>query len=434
MKALLVGSGGREHALAWRLSRSPQVTELWVAGGNSGTAQVAANLPVNPEDVDGVVAAAQSLNIDLAVIGPEQPLAAGIVDRLTAMGIPAFGPTQAAAQLEVSKSFAREVMRQAGVPGPEFQVFNDRQSALDFLSRHRQPVAVKADGLAAGKGVALCLDPASAAAAVRACMDDRVFGAAGDTVVIEELLRGPEVSVFAFSDGENLSALAAACDYKAAGDGDQGPNTGGMGSFTPPAFWTEELAATVKNAIMQPVIAEIARRGVPYRGMLYAGLMFTAAGPKVLEFNCRFGDPEAQVILPLLESDPVAVMAACLTGKLAQTPVSWGRQRHLGVVMASGGYPGAYATGLPITGLETDSSDAADTLVFHAGAQLAEGAAGSKEVVTAGGRVLTVVGRGDSLAAAREGAYRRAQKIHFANAYYRRDIGDLSVGQRGGWQ
>jgi len=433
LKLLLVGSGGREHALAWRLSRSPQVTSLWVAGGNSGTGQVAANLPVNPEDVDGVVAAAQSLNIDLAVIGPEQPLAAGIVDRLTAIGIPAFGPTQAAAQLEVSKSFAREVMRQAGVPGPEFQVFKDRQSALDFLSRHRQPVAVKADGLAAGKGVILCPDPATAAAAVRACMEDRIFGPAGDTVVIEELLRGPEVSVFAFSDGENLSALVAAGDYKAAEDGDRGPNTGGMGSFSPPAFWTAEMAATVKTEIMQPVITAMAHRGVPYKGMLYAGLMFTAAGPKVLEFNCRFGDPEAQVILPLLESDPVAVMSACIDSRLAQTPVHWGRQSHLGVVMVSGGYPGPYATGFPITGLDAASSDSADTLVFHAGAQLAEGAEGRQEVVTAGGRVLTVVGRGDALPIARERAYRRAQEIHFANAYYRRDIGDLSVGQRRGW-
>ena len=433
MKLLLVGSGGREHALAWRLSRSPQVTGLWVAGGNSGTAQVAANLPVNPEDGDGVVAAARSLNIDLAVIGPEQPLAEGIVDRLTVMGIPAFGPTQAAAQLEVSKSFAREVMRQAGVPGPEFQVFNDRQAALDFLSRHRQPVAVKADGLAAGKGVILCPDPATAAAAVRACMDDRIFGPAGDTVVIEELLHGPEVSVFAFSDGENLSELVAACDYKAVEDGDGGPNTGGMGSFSPPAFWTAELAAAVKTEIMQPVITAMAHRGVPYRGMLYAGLMFTAAGPKVLEFNCRFGDPEAQVILPLLESEPVAVMSACIDGKLAQTPVHWGRQSHLGVVMVSGGYPGPYATGFPITGLEADSADNADTLVFHAGAQLADGADGGRRVVTAGGRVLTVVGRGDALDTAREVAYRRAQEIHFANAYYRRDIGDLSVGQRQGW-
>ena len=434
MKLLLVGSGGREHALAWRLSRSPQVTGLWVAGGNSGTAQVAANLPVNPEDVDGVAAAAQSLNIDLVVIGPEQPLAAGIVDRLTAMGIPAFGPTQAAAQLEGSKSFAREVMRQAGVPGPEFQVFNDRQAALDFLSRHRQPVAVKADGLAAGKGVILCHDPATAAAAIRSCMDDRIFGAAGDTVVIEEMLHGPEVSVFAFCDGENLSALVAACDYKAVEDGDCGPNTGGMGSFSPPAFWSAEMSAAVKTEIMQPVITAMAHRGVPYKGMLYAGLMVTAAGPKVLEFNCRFGDPEAQVILPLLESDPVTVMSACIDGNLAQTPVHWGRQHHLGVVMVSGGYPGPYATGFPITGLDADNADNADTLVFHAGAQLAAGADDGRRVVTAGGRVLTVVGRGDSLAIAREGAYCRAQEIHFANAYYRRDLGDLSVGQRQGWQ
>ena len=427
MKVLLVGSGGREHALAWRLKRSPRLTDLWVAGGNAGTAQVATNLKVNPEDVAAVADAARSLGVDLVVVGPEQPLADGLVDRLGSIGIPAFGPSRAAAQLEASKSFARQVMQDAGIPSPEYRVFRDRSLALDFLHSHRGQVVVKADGLAAGKGVALCSSTEEAVIAVMGCMDDRIFGAAGDIVVIEEWLRGAEVSVFGFSDGENVSNLVAACDYKPIGEGDTGPNTGGMGSFTPPVFWNPQLAEEVSRTIMEPIIGAMAQQGAPYRGMLYAGLMFTQSGPKVLEFNCRFGDPETQVILPLLESDPIEVMTACIEGNLSQTQVCWGAQAHLGVVMVSGGYPGPYATGLEITGLNEENSD---TMVFQAGTQLTADNGG--RVVTSGGRVLTVVGRGDSLPQAREAAYRRVEQIHFQNVYYRRDIGDLSTGYRKG--
>ena len=427
MKVLLVGSGGREHALAWRLKRSPRLTDLWVAGGNAGTAQVATNLKVNPEDVAAVADAARSLGVDLVVVGPEQPLADGLVDRLGSIGIPAFGPSRAAAQLEASKSFARQVMQDAGIPSPEYRVFRDRSLALDFLHSHGGQVVVKADGLAAGKGVALCSSTEEAVIAVMGCMDDRIFGAAGDIVVIEEWLRGAEVSVFGFSDGENVSNLVAACDYKPIGEGDTGPNTGGMGSFTPPVFWNPQLAEEVSRTIMEPIIGAMAQQGAPYRGMLYAGLMFTQSGPRVLEFNCRFGDPETQVILPLLESDPIEVMTACIEGNLSQTQVCWGAQAHLGVVMVSGGYPGPYATGLEITGLNEEDSD---TIVFQAGTQLTADNGG--RVVTSGGRVLTVVGRGDSLPQAREAAYRRAEQIHFQNAYYRRDIGDLSTGCRKG--
>ena len=427
MKVLLVGSGGREHALAWRLKRSPRLTDLWVAGGNAGTAQVATNLKVNPEDVAAVADAARSLGVDLVVVGPEQPLADGLVDRLGSIGIPAFGPSRAAAQLEASKSFARQVMQDAGIPSPEYRVFRDRYLALDFLHSHRGQVVVKADGLAAGKGVALCSSTEEAVIAVMGCMDDRIFGAAGDIVVIEEWLRGAEVSVFGFSDGENVSNLVAACDYKPIGEGDTGPNTGGMGSFTPPVFWNPQLAEEVSRTIMEPIIGAMAQQDAPYRGMLYAGLMFTQSGPKVLEFNCRFGDPETQVILPLLESDPIEVMTACIEGNLSQTPVCWGAQAHLGVVMVSGGYPGPYATGLEITGLNEEDSD---TIVFQAGTQLTADNGG--RVVTSGGRVLTVVGRGDSLPQAREAAYRRVEQIHFQNVYYRRDIGDLSTGYRKG--
>jgi phosphoribosylamine--glycine ligase len=427
LKVLLVGSGGREHALAWRLKRSPRLTDLWVAGGNAGTAQVATNLKVNPEDVAAVADAARSLGVDLVVVGPEQPLADGLVDRLGSIGIPAFGPSRAAAQLEASKSFARQVMQDAGIPSPEYRVFRDRSLALDFLHSHGGQLVVKADGLAAGKGVALCSSTEEAVIAVMGCMDDRIFGAAGDIVVIEEWLRGAEVSVFGFSDGENVSNLVAACDYKPIGEGDTGPNTGGMGSFTPPVFWNPQLAEEVSRTIMEPIIGAMAQQGAPYRGMLYAGLMFTQSGPRVLEFNCRFGDPETQVILPLLESDPIEVMTACIEGNLSQTQVCWGAQAHLGVVMVSGGYPGPYATGLEITGLNEEDSD---TIVFQAGTQLTADNGG--RVVTSGGRVLTVVGRGDSLPQAREAAYRRAEQIHFQNAYYRRDIGDLSTGCRKG--
>ena len=381
------------------------------------------------------------MKIDLVVVGPEQPLTDGLVDRLAELGIPAFGPNRAAARLEASKSFARQVMGQAGVAGPEYRAFSDRSEAMDFLHAHGERVVVKADGLAAGKGVALCSTTEEAVIAVMGCMDDRIFGAAGDTVVIEEWLEGVEVSVFAFCDGENFSAPVAACDYKQVGDGDQGPNTGGMGSFTPPAFWNGELADRVGEEILKPTLRCMADKGCPYKGMLYAGLMFTREGPRVLEFNCRFGDPEAQVILPLLESEPVSVIQACVDGNLAGTPVRWAERPHVGVVMVSGGYPGAYSTGQEITGLEPPQvnvahgqadgiSDETETLVFHAGSSPGLNSSGESVAVTSGGRVLTVVGSGDTLEQAREKAYQRVERISFEGACYRRDIGSLAVGNR----
>ena len=423
MRVLVVGSGGREHALAWRLRQSPQLSGLWVAGGNAGTAQVATNLAVNPEDVRAIVDTAQTHRIELVVVGPEVPLANGLVDALTSVGIPAFGPTQAAAQIEASKGFARQLMQQAGVPGPDYRVFHDQQAALDFVGANRRPLVVKADGLAAGKGVAICREPDQAAAAVRSCMSDRLFGAAGDTVLIEEMLFGPEVSVFSFCDGQGISTLAAACDYKPVGDGDLGPNTGGMGSFAPPNFWTEALAQEVSARIMLPTVEAMAQRGIPYRGILYAGIMLTDDGPKVLEFNCRFGDPEAQVLLPLLASDPIDVMLACAERRLAEVDVQWRNQAHVGVVITSGGYPGAYETGFEIHGL---AEEQVDTQVFHAGARLVTGGESdgqNAKVVTSGGRVLTVTGWGDTLEEARDKAYRRVDTISFEGAYHRRDIG-----------
>ncbi len=419
MKVLLVGSGGREHALAWRLRKSPALTRLWVANGNGGTARIAENLDdVAPEDLDGLEKAAKSLNVDLVVVGPEAPLAAGLVDRFASVGIPAFGPDAAAAQIEASKSFALELMRDADVPCPDFRTFHEEQDALEFLRRHGGPVVVKANGLAAGKGVAMCPGPEDAADAVRACMTGRVFGKSGETVVIEEMLTGPEVSVFAFCDGVHLSPLVAACDYKRIGDNDEGPNTGGMGSFAPPDFWTGDLCREINHSIMDPVIKAMADRGTPFKGTLYAGIMLTPDGPKVLEFNCRLGDPEAQVVLPQLLTDPLELMTACIEGRLDLMTVEWSDRPHVGVVMVSGGYPGDYRTGLEIDGL---FDNRLDTLVFQAGTRLVEHGDESK-TVTAGGRVLTVVGSGDSLAQARSAAYHGVREISFDGAYYRTDI------------
>lgn len=420
MKVLLVGSGGREHALAWRISQSPNLTKLWVAGGNAGTAGLAENFNIRSSDVDGLVSKASEVKADLVVVGPEAPLALGLADRLDEVGIPVFGPSQAAAQIEASKGFALELMKDAGVSCPDFASVQDQAGAQAYIKNHPGPLVVKADGLAAGKGVLLCEDSEQASAAVKLCLSERAFGEAGETVVLEEYLSGPEVSVFAFCDGQNLSPLVAACDYKRLGDGNIGPNTGGMGSFSGPEFWTPALAAQVEQSIMRPVLQAMAQRGTPYKGVLYAGLMLTGTPsdwkPKVLEFNCRLGDPETQVVMPLLASDPLDLMLACAEGNLNKTEVRWNDKNYVGVVMVSGGYPEDYQTGFKITGL--DDHGPQDTMVFHAGTQL-----GESGPVTAGGRVLTVVGGGDTMEQARDRAYSRLENISFEGAVWRRDIG-----------
>ena len=424
MNVLLVGSGGREHALAWRIARSTSLTRLWVAPGNYGTSRIATNLPVGT-GVDDLVQAASSVSADLVVVGPEAPLADGLVDGLAALGIPAFGPTAAAARLESSKSFAREIIREAGAPGPEFAVFSEESAALDYLRRNPGPRVVKADGLAAGKGVVVCDDEAQAVEAVRACMLARAFGDAGATVLLEQRLEGREVSAFALTDGERISPLVAACDYKRLEDSDRGPNTGGMGSYSPPEFWTAELSEEVERTIMFPVIAEMAARGTPYRGVLYAGLMLTSDGPKILEFNCRLGDPETQVLMPRLTSDPLPAMLACAEGRLDPTSVAWDDRNYVAVVMASGGYPDHYATGRPISGL--DEGGAEDAMVFTAG--VVEGPGEQPE--TSGGRVLTVVGGGIDLNEARQRAYARLDGISFDGAVWRSDIAAVGAGVSG---
>ena len=421
MNVLVIGSGAREHAIAWRLADSPRVVQVFIVPGNPGTATVGTNvLPDsgNPTDIAGLARLAESLDVGLTVVGPEAPLASGIVDVFRRRGLPIFGPTQAAAQLESSKSFAKRLMEKYHIPCPKFKVFNDHAEAREFLSGHEGPVVIKADGLAAGKGVLICRDKEEALMGLHKCMEARVFGAAGDTVLIEEYVEGPEVSVFALSDGAELSPLVAACDYKRLLDGDAGPNTGGMGSYSPPEFWTPELSARIEEEIMVPTINAMREEGTPYQGVLYAGLMITEQGPKVLEFNCRFGDPEAQVILPLLKTDPLDALMACVNGHVNVSPIEWADDASVGIAMASGGYPGEFAKGLPISGLgEID----AGVLVFHAATKKAhEGE--TAPVLTDGGRVLTVVGTGQTVGQARTKAYDNISRVRFPGAHYRRDI------------
>ena len=422
MNILVVGGGAREHAIAWKLINSPQVDKLFITPGNGGTTSICTNLRVSPEDIEGIASLAEAQGIELTVVGPEQPLAKGIVDRFRERGLTIFGPSAAAAQLEASKAFSKDLMSRHDIPCPEFKVFHDYSLAHDFLSRHQGPVVVKADGLAAGKGAFICDDREESLKALRVCMVDRTFGAAGDTVVVEEYLEGQEVSIFSFSDGEHLSPLAAACDYKRLKDGDFGPNTGGMGSYCPPAFWTDSLKHRIMKEVMDPVVKAMKEDGTPYQGILYAGLMVTSQGPKVLEFNCRFGDPEAQVILPLLATDLVDVLFASAKGGVDKLAVEWVEGTCVGVVMASGGYPGDYPTGLPISGLE-DVDD--DVQVFHAGTKVGD-AGGKPQLVSDGGRVLTVVGRGATRDQARQRVYANIERVHFQGSHYRKDIALIS--------
>ena len=420
MNILVVGSGAREHAIAWKLRQSPRMDALFVAPGNAGTAIIAANLPVAATDIHGLAKVAGEHRINLTVVGPEAPLAEGLVDRLQELGLAVFGPTKAAAQIEASKGFAKELMGRYGIPCAQSLTFDYYAEARHFIEHHDLPLVVKADGLAAGKGVTIAATRREALAAVYACLEEGAFGSAGERVIIEEWLEGREVSVFAFTDGESLSPLVAACDYKRAHDGDRGPNTGGMGSYSPPEFWNPALAREVESRVLRPTVQALAQEGRPYKGVLYAGLMLTRDGLKVLEFNCRLGDPESQVILPLLETDLIDIIEAVVEGDLTKTSIQWSDEACVGVVVASGGYPGEYQTEMAITGLDAITEGA---VLFHAGTKLtAPEDPDASEVVTDGGRVLTVVAKGPSMAAARERAYSAAQHVHFQGAFYRGDI------------
>ena len=416
MKILVIGGGGREHALVWRLARDAMPHELFCAPGNAGTESLATNLPLAAEDLDGIAAWAAAARPELTVVGPEAPLCAGLADRLGALGLRVFGPGQAAARLEGSKQFAKDVMLAAGVPTARAESFTSAAAALEALSRFSLPVVVKADGLAAGKGVVICRTRDEAAAAIRGMLVDGHFGAAGRQLLLEEFLEGEEASVLALVDGQRIALLPPAQDHKRVCDGDQGPNTGGMGAYSPAPVVTPALARGVLEDIFKPVVAEMARRGIVYRGVLYAGLMIGAAGPKVLEFNCRFGDPETQVVLPRLEGDLAPLLLACATGTLDPAALKVRDTPCVTVVMAAEGYPGAYPKGREITGL--DQADALpDVCVFHAGTARRGG-----QVVTTGGRVLAVTAWAPDMRAAVDRAYQAVARIRFAGAHFRRDI------------
>ena len=419
MKVLVIGGGAREHTLVWKLSQSPKVKEIYVAPGNAGTRLVAQNLDIKATDLDALVQAAQERKIDLAVVGPEAPLAQGIVDLFQNRRIPCFGPTKEAARIESSKVFAKELMHKYGIPCAKSRSFSSFGEARAYLQTQRPPVVVKADGLAAGKGSIVAESTEEALEALSQIMEQRVFGSAGDQVLIEECLEGVEVSLLAFADGKTVIPMVPACDYKRAFDGDQGPNTGGMGSYSPPKFFDRKMTSRVRDTILEPTVKAMAKEGIAYKGVLYAGLIMTGEGPKALEFNARFGDPENQVMIPRLKSDLLEIMLAVIDGTLDRIEVEWSDEACVGVVLASGGYPGGYDTGFPIEGL--DSVDQ-DVLVFHAGTKAKGG-----QILTDGGRVLTVAATGKTIAEARAKVYCNIPHIHFEGCHYRKDIAAREV-------
>ena len=416
MNILVVGNGAREHAITWKLSQSPSVGNLFVAPGNAGTHFIANNVPIPSDDIPALIDFASNNSIDLTVIGPEAPLADGIVDSFTNAGLLAFGPSQAASRIESSKVFAKTLMSDCAVPTAASESFTDFEAARAHLDTCAIPIVVKADGLAAGKGVTVAQTREQAHQAIRESMLDRAFGDAGDCVLIEECMEGQEVSVFAFVDGAYVSPMVAACDYKRVGDGDTGPNTGGMGSFSPPLaqHWNEQLESQVRASIMEPVAQGLIDIGCSYRGILYLGMMLTDDGPKVVEFNCRLGDPETQVILPLLKSDLAEIFLATARGELQDIQIEWDDRACVGVVAASGGYPASYNTGYPIHGIKEAGLEAT---VFHAGTKL-DGDA----VLTDGGRVLTVSAIADTIEQARTLAYDNMKRISFKDGFHRTDI------------
>jgi phosphoribosylamine---glycine ligase len=418
VKVLVIGSGGREHALCWKLAQSPQVRKIFCAPGNPGTAEVAENVAIEAMDIEALRVFVEHQKIDLTIVGPEKPLIAGIVDVFEARGLRIFGPSREPAQLEGSKVFSKRLMRDAGVPTADFEVFEDPQKAREYLAQASYPIVVKADGEAAGKGVVVAQDYAEAERAVRQMMEERIFGASGERIVIEECLSGPEASVLAFVDGETVRPMIAIQDHKRIGEGDTGPNTGGMGAYAPVKVAPQSVVDEVVARIIEPTVAAIRATGIPYRGVLYAGVMLTERGPYCIEFNCRFGDPEAQVALMLLESDLAAICQAVVDVELDKVPVVFSQRAAVTVVMASEGYPGTFPTGVPITGLEAASKlDALE--VFHAGTRRTE----DSQLVTSGGRVLAVTATGETFTEAKQRAYAGVDLIQFEGAYNRRDIG-----------
>jgi phosphoribosylamine--glycine ligase len=418
MNILIIGGGGREHALTWKIAQSPLVEKLYIAPGNAGTASLGSNVPIDAEDIDQLLAFAQDKKIGLTVVGPEAPLAAGLVDRFTDAGLLAFGPSQKAAQLEASKAFMKQILDDAQVPTARYEVHTDRDAAVACLDRLGGVAVVKADGLAAGKGVVVATTRDEAVAAIDAALFDKTFGDAGAKLVIEEFLPGEEASILAFCDGEKVIMMPASQDHKRIGEGDTGPNTGGMGAYSPAPVVTEDMIPGIKKDIIEATAASLKQAGAPYRGILYAGLMIAPDGTiKVLEFNCRFGDPECQPIMARMTSDIVPVLIGCAKGDLGDVNVTWSDDAAICVVMAAGGYPGSYEKGKPIFGID-EANSVEGVTVFHAGTALAD----SGSVVTSGGRVLGVTATGTTIQEALRAVYAGVNKISWEGCQYRRDI------------
>lgn len=419
MNVLVVGGGGREHALVWKISRSPYIEKIFCAPGNAGIAELAECVDIPVTDVRGLVQFAEKNGVDLTVVGPELPLSLGLVDALSKRGLTAFGPTKKAAQVEGSKAYAKSLMVRFGIPTAAYREFTKTEPALDHLMKAAYPLVVKADGLAEGKGVLICDTREQALDGLDRIMRRRDFGDAGKKLIVEEMLTGEEASVLALTDGEKIALLPSAQDHKAVFEGDRGPNTGGMGAYAPAPVMTPRLLKTVRETVFVPMIAGMRSMGIPYRGVLYAGLMITRSGPKVLEFNCRFGDPETQAILPLVKTDLVDLMIECAEGRLKNESVELEEGSSVCVVMASGGYPGPYEKGKVIQGL---GSIPEDVRVFHAGTKRKDGNA-----VTSGGRVLGVTAAAESIERAIGKAYQAVGRITFDGAYYRKDIGHRAL-------
>ena len=415
MKILVIGGGGREHAVIWKLKQSKRETEIYCAPGNGGIASLAANVPIAATDIEGVVDFSVKNAIDLVIVTPDDPLALGMVDALEEKGIRAFGPNKAAAIIEASKSFSKDLMRKYGIPTAAYEVFTDYGKAKEYIEVCPLPTVLKADGLALGKGVLICETREQAREALDKIMKDKAFGSAGDTLGVEEFMEGPEVSVLTFCDGKTLRPMASAQDHKRALDNDKGTNTGGMGTFSPTPKYTPEVQKYVEEKIFAPTVDALIKEGRPFKGVIFFGLMLTKDGPKVLEYNARFGDPEAQSVLFRMENDLLDVIDAVIDGKLDEVELKFSDDAAVCVVMASGGYPGSYEKGKEITGLEDIDPD---VMVFHAGTKLDGG-----KLVTSGGRVLGVTAKGATMEEARKKAYANVEKIKFEGAHYRKDIG-----------
>ncbi len=416
MKILVIGGGGREHALAWKLKQSPGVNRIFCAPGNAGTAQIAENVAIPATDLPALARFAKEIHLDLTVVGPDDPLAGGIVDLFVAEKLRVFGPTKSAARIESSKIFAKELMAAQKIPTAKASTFSDSDEALRYCEQLQFPVVIKADGLALGKGVIIAPDADAARSTINSMMNEGRFGEAGRRIVIEEFLRGSECSLHALVDGRNYRLLESARDHKRVFDGDKGPNTGGMGAFSPANNWTPDLQSQLEEEIMRPVLRGLLKEGVTFRGLLYPGLMITSDGLRVLEFNCRFGDPETQAILPRMKSDLLPLLEATIDGKIDNCTIEWDERAAVTIVLASGGYPGKYETGKPIAGLE-EAAKLKDVQIFHAGTGRANG-----EIVTSGGRVLAVTALGSTMESARVRAYQAVSAIHFESCHYRRDI------------